>query len=90
MEYVLIVRDDIDRHGAGCECGRCDSNGKSYGVSTYPIDADLAAIDPYRAIDEAAAGDPLDRAYAASEATAYITAREVAAWHQWAEISPAL
>ena len=30
VEFVL---DDIDRHGAGCKCGLCNSNGKSYGVA---------------------------------------------------------
>ena len=34
----LFVRlDDIDRHGEGCECGDCDSNGKSYGAGIYTL-----------------------------------------------------
>jgi hypothetical protein len=34
---VIVVRDDIDRHEAGCNCGECNSQGKSYGASVYPL-----------------------------------------------------
>ena len=37
MKQAYYICDDIDRHGAGCECGDCDSNGKSYGASVYDI-----------------------------------------------------
>lgn len=30
---------DQDKHGAGCSCGLCNSNGKSYGVGAYKIGA---------------------------------------------------
>lgn len=32
---VRVKLDDIDRHGEGCECGLCNSNGKSYGAGVY-------------------------------------------------------
>lgn len=32
---VELKFDDMDRHGAGCECGLCNANGKSYGCGIY-------------------------------------------------------
>jgi hypothetical protein len=30
---MTLKYDDIDRHGEGCDCGLCNSIGKSYGVA---------------------------------------------------------
>jgi hypothetical protein len=38
-EKVYIKFDDIDRHGEGCDCGSCNSQGKSYGYGIYPQDS---------------------------------------------------
>lgn len=32
---VVLLRDDIDRHGWACRCGLCNSAGHSYGVGIY-------------------------------------------------------
>lgn len=52
---VYLKYWDIDRHGAGCDCGRCNTNGKSYGV----------------AIVDSSTEEPTDVFYAASEESAY-------------------
>lgn len=36
---VFLRAIDADNHGAGCECGACDANGKSYGVGIYLVDS---------------------------------------------------
>lgn len=36
-EIVFLVDDDVDRHENGCDCGLCNSIGKSYGVSIRSI-----------------------------------------------------
>jgi len=36
MKQAFYRVDDVDRHGE-CDCGDCDSNGKSYGASVYDI-----------------------------------------------------
>jgi len=43
MKYSLIL-DDMDRHGAGCDCGVCNSNGKSYGVAIIKTPKDGEAL----------------------------------------------
>jgi hypothetical protein len=35
MVPVIIILDDKDRHGLGCRCGLCNTNGHSFGVSIY-------------------------------------------------------
>jgi len=35
---VFLRQDDIDRHGEGCDCGLCNSNGKSIGIGIYDIE----------------------------------------------------
>jgi hypothetical protein len=35
---VFIQLDDHDKHGEACDCGLCDSNGKSYGCGVYEVD----------------------------------------------------
>ena len=35
----LFVRyDDQDHHGADCDCGLCDSNGKSFGAGIFNVE----------------------------------------------------
>lgn len=79
MKYALIVLDDQDQHGAGCECGLCNSNGKSYGASAYDV-TDLLHPSSYEdeieyfLEDTFPDLDPFDKMYAPSETTAYRTA----------------
>lgn len=35
MRRVFVEVDDVDRHGVGCVCGRCDPRGRSFGVGIY-------------------------------------------------------
>jgi len=51
---VFVKIDDQDTHDEGCGCGKCNSNGKSYGAGVYE----------YGHIE------PLFREYAASEKSA--------------------
>lgn len=53
MKVILRV-DDIDRHGIGCECGLCNSNGKAYGCALFDA-------------EDRAKEDPIDRIYGPSE-----------------------
>ncbi len=39
---------DVDRHDAGCACGLCNSNGKSYGTAIY----DVSSVDPELLLSE--------------------------------------
>jgi len=34
---VFVLLDDQDQHGAGCECGDCDANGKSHGAGIFKV-----------------------------------------------------
>ena len=51
---VILVIDDFDRHGSGCTCGLCNSNGKAYGCAIFN------AVDKDRV-------DPVCRVYGPSE-----------------------
>jgi len=68
---VQLLSDDIDRHGAGCDCGLCNSTGKSYGVGIFPGSGDPRS------------SDPLDRIYGPSEESAMAQARQVCAKKGW-------
>jgi hypothetical protein len=69
MKEAFYRMDDIDRHGAGCDCGDCDMNGKSYGASVYDVN------DPH--------GDCLYRIYRADESTACEIVCELAENEGW-------
>lgn len=34
---VYICLDDHDEHGIGCNCGKCNFKGRSFGISIYPF-----------------------------------------------------
>ena len=70
---VFIRLDDQDHHGAGCDCGACNANGKSYGAAIFKLD------DPK--------GDPTDRIYAACEESAVENAELHARLQGW-EVVP--
>ncbi len=65
-EIVVLTLDDQDHHGAGCNCGLCNSNGKSYGVGIFPSSSDGAVI-----------GEVLERVYGPSEEAAMHNAKMV-------------
>lgn len=64
-QKVVLVPDDIDRHGAGCSCGKCNSQGKSFGVAIFKE-------------GEQDNGDPIERVYGPSEEAAMDAAKTVA------------
>jgi hypothetical protein len=74
MTPVVIHYDDKDRHGAGCDCGYCNSNGHSYGYAIFDatgveLDDDETAEDNWFAL----ISDPdkkLETIYAPSEQSA--------------------
>jgi len=76
MKVCLIV-DDMDHHGEGCDCGLCNSNGKSYGVGIFPKKATRTATE---------ASDPLDRVYGPSEDAALSNARQVCKDNGWTPV----
>ncbi|MCA1616463.1 MAG: hypothetical protein LC800_20685 [Acidobacteria bacterium] len=63
----------MDSHWVGCDCGLCNSQGKSYGVAIYVIDDEASEDD----IDEGELRelDPLLRVYGLSEQVALENAR---------------
>jgi hypothetical protein len=63
MTTYIYILDDQDRHGAGCTCGLCNANGKSYGVAIF------------RAEDDEEDREPIDRIYGPSEAAAMANAQ---------------
>ena len=77
---VYLIFDDIDRHGAGCDCGLCDANGKSYGVAVrhWEPGVDIAMED----------GEVELREYAASEESAFQNARLVCEKEGWQIVEP--
>ena len=80
MAKVLLVQDDVDRHGEGCDCGVCNHIGKSYGVGVY----DATGYDGSdTALDAALMCGPLERAYGCSEDAAMTAARDVCAENEW-------
>jgi len=34
----FVIRDDIDQHEQGCDCGDCNSNGRSYGAGIFNVE----------------------------------------------------
>jgi len=61
---VTIQLCDQDRHGEGCDCGRCNANGKSYGAGVFRL------TEVRRHQGDHHECDPLLVEYAASEASA--------------------
>ena len=51
---VYLKLDDQDHHGSGCDCGKCNSNGKSYGVAAFKFDSDEPVFVEYGPSEEAA------------------------------------
>ncbi len=51
---VYLKLEDQDRHGAGCTCGKCNRNGKSYGVAAYEFDSADPIFVEYGPSEEAA------------------------------------
>ena len=51
---VYLRLDDQDRHGTGCSCGKCNSNGKSYGAGVFKAGEDDAIFVEYGASEESA------------------------------------
>ncbi len=86
MKRVVIRLDDQDRHGAGCGCGLCNSNGKSYGAAIFDVSTCLYVAEIEHAIDGA---DPLDRIYGPSEEAALENAKRVCYGHGWKIEGPA-
>ncbi len=72
-----VVWFDKDRHGAGCTCGLCNSNGHSYGYAVY----DFSAVEPAVLEDKEALSDllyklePIEVVYAPSAESAEKGAR---------------
>jgi hypothetical protein len=62
---VCLREDDVDRHGTGCLCDSCNSQGKSYGVGIYP----------------AGGGEVIERCYAASPEAALALAQRTCVVH---------
>jgi len=56
---IYLRQDDIDQHGAGCRCGLCNRNGKSYGVALVNVQT----------------GEVDERVYGPSEDAAWYNAR---------------
>lgn len=71
--------DGVDRHGAGCDCGECDSNGKAYEASIYALDGGESRD------DEAwwRQAEPLSRHRAPTETGAVESARRAATDEGW-------
>lgn len=53
-DKVFLRLEDQDRHGAGCKCGKCNRNGKSYGVGAFRFDVEDALFVSYGPSEEAA------------------------------------
>lgn len=70
MKDVYLVPEGKDYHGAGCDCGLCNSNGHSYEVK----------------IVEDASDNVLESVYAASEEAAMATAAVVCRRKGWINI----
>jgi hypothetical protein len=49
---VFVRLDDHDRHGEGCDCGDCDSNGKSYGAGVFNVGRPTDCIERVYACNE--------------------------------------
>lgn len=71
---VFLLESDIDRHGAGCRCGYCNSNGKSYGVAVIPVTRKFESEEDIE--DYVENQDPIDVIYAESEKSAMDEARK--------------
>lgn len=76
---VIVVVDDIDRHGEGHDCGLCNANGKSWGAAVFDLADRPAGSDP----DWYRNADPLDRVYAPSEQSAAEAARIACGQEGW-------
>lgn len=63
---VVLIYDDQDHHGSGCECGLCNANGKSYGVGIHQSTSHGIIV-----------GEVFERVYGPSEEAAMHNARQV-------------
>lgn len=81
---VLIVKvylrlDDHDKHGMGCECGKCNSSGHSYGVGIYEFTCECNGHDTCCEHEDMlnSCPEPIERVYSCSEESAYSEAERV-------------
>jgi hypothetical protein len=87
-KLVYMQMDSVDRHG-NCDCGLCDSNGKSYGESIYDVtdmreNIELAEDNVDWLQDEMSEEHRLiERIYAPSEQAAHANALLHAATQMW-------
>lgn len=87
---VRLLVDDRDQHVAeGCDCGRCNANGVSFGVSI--LDERELTWDTETDINPSSVDDArLERVYGASEAAALETARLVCIERGWWVADPSI
>jgi hypothetical protein len=83
---VILRLDDIDRHGSGCPCGQCDTNGKAYGCAVFDVPPSLEIEDDEALADLVQTSGPLDRLYAASEPAALDQTRALCAAQRWSVV----
>lgn len=67
--------DGFDRHDEGCECGDCNSIGKSYSAGLYKVS-------PFK-LTALGESEVIERVYAPSETSAILKAKEVAKTNGW-------
>ena len=82
---VVLVSDDIDRHGAGCECGVCNSStGRSFGVGIFPVEnSDLEDGDELQDRLFRCDIDPQERVYSPTAEGAFDIARGICQQNSW-------
>lgn len=54
MKNVQLIHDGKDFHGAGCDCGLCNSNGHSYEVKIIEEGSENVLESVYAPSEEAA------------------------------------
>ena len=52
---LFVILDDHDRHDQRCRCGKCDSNGRSYGAGIFDVQVPDDCVERLYAPSEAAA-----------------------------------
>lgn len=86
---VYLIRDDIDRHTSGCDCGDCNIHNRSWGVAIFDV-TNFELVDHYIAnyedLDKLHDLDPLDRIYGPSEESALHNATLYAESKGWSVI----
>ena len=77
MNKVMLVSNGIDQHDTDCDCGKCNSNGKSYGVNLYDVSGkNLNVNDEDALFDFTNQEEPFHTEYAASDDSAYHNAEK--------------